>query len=206
MRVEDALSQLQTIQTQLARTQQCWCYRWATVGASGLFAALATAVQTVQVPHPTLDLKHYLTLWIGVAAVSVALIAAEIVVEWKHRQSRHFGRQTLAAVSQFAPCVLVGALVTWAIATTCPEHATLLPGLWAIFFSLGIFASVHYLPSGGLVVATYYLLTGLVCIVGGRGDQALQPWSMFITFAVGQMLAAVVLYDGREQDGEDGYA
>ena len=206
MRVEEALSQLQTIQTQLARTKQCWCYRWATVGASGVFAALATGVQTVQVPHPTLDLKQYLQLWIGVAAVSVALIAAEIVLEWKQRRSRHFGLQTVAALSQFAPCVAVGALVTWAIATSCPEHAALLPGLWATFFSLGIFASVQYLPPGGLVVATYYLFTGLVCIVVGRGDQTLQPWTMFITFAVGQMLAAVVLFDGREQDGEDGDA
>ncbi len=193
MRIQEALCQVQTIRAQLARTQRC-CYRSATVAASGCFAVVAAAAQSVHLPYPLLALQDYLFLWIGVAALSVAVIGFELLVQWQQTQSRHAGRQTVAALRQFAPCLAAGALVTWAIAATCPEHAALLPGLWATFFSVGIFASAAYLPPGGLTVGAYYLLAGIVCIVWGQGDQALRPWTMVVTFAVGQTMAAMVLY------------
>jgi len=201
MRIQEALSQVQTIRAQLARTQRC-CYRSATVAASGCFAVIAAAAQSVHLPYPLLDLQEYLFLWIGVAALSVAVIGFELLVQWQQTQTRHAGRQTVAALRQFAPCLAAGALVTWAIATTCPQYAALLPGLWATFFGVGIFASATHLPPGGVVVGTYYLLAGLVCLVWGQGDQALRPWTMVVTFAVGQTMAAVILHHRHKQEGE----
>jgi hypothetical protein len=203
MRIQDALSQIRTIQTQLDRTQRCCCYRWATVAASGLFAALAAVTQSIHLPHPMLDLREYLTLWITIAALSVAVVAVEVLVQWRHTQSRYASRQTVAAIRQFAPSLAAGALVTWAIFETGPEHAALLPGLWATFFSLGIFASAAYLPRGGAAVGAYYLVAGLICILWGQGDQALQPWTMVITFSVGQCMAALVMYRRHEERRED---
>jgi hypothetical protein len=205
MRIQDALSRIETIQMQLDRTERRCCYRWATVATSGLLAAIAAVAQYLYLPDPVFDLQEYLFLWISVAAASVMVIAAEIALHWQQTHSPHLGRQTLVAVRQFAPCVAVGALVTWAIATTAPEHAAILPGLWATFFSLGIFASAAHLPVGGVAVGAYYLLSGLVCIVWGQGDQALQPWTMLITFAVGQSISALVLFHGhiRREDQDD---
>jgi hypothetical protein len=202
MRIEDALRDVQTIQSQLARTERFCCYRWATVAASGLFALIAAAVQSLYLPSPLLDLHKYLGWWIGVAGLSVTVIGAQMLLQWRQSPSPFFGRQTLAALRQFAPCVLAGALVTWAIATESPEHAALFPGLWAIIFSLGVFASAAHLPPGGTAVAIYYLITGLVCIVWGQGQQALQPWTMFVTFGIGQWMAAAVLYGGDATDEE----
>jgi hypothetical protein len=136
-----------------------------------------------------------------VAAASVAVVAGEILIQW--RQSRHAGRQTLAALQQFAPCLAGGALVTWAISTASPQYAGLLPGLWATFFGLGIFASASYLPQGGAAIGGYYLLTGVICILWGQGDQALQPWTMVITFSIGQFMAASILYRGQKENRED---
>jgi hypothetical protein len=203
MRIEDALSQVRTIQTHLARTQRCCCYCSATVAASGFFAVLAAATQSVHLPNPLLDLQKYLFLWIGVAALSVAVIAAEMLWRWQQTQSRHARRQTVAALRQFAPCLTTGALLTWAIVTASPEHAALLPGLWSIVFSLGVFASATHLPPAAPAIGAYYLIAGLVCVVWGQADQALRPWTMVITFAVGQSMAAVVLYYRQEQEGED---
>ena len=45
MRVEDALSQLRTIQIQLARTERYCCYQSATVAMSGALALAAALVQ-----------------------------------------------------------------------------------------------------------------------------------------------------------------
>jgi hypothetical protein len=199
MRIQDALSQVQAIQAQLARTQRCCCYRSATVAASSCFAVIAAAAQSAHLPYPFLDLQEYLFLWIGVAALSMAVIGLELLVQWQLTQSRHAGRQAFAALRQFAPCLVAGGLVTWSIATTCPEHAALLPGLWATFFSVGIFASATHLPPSGLVVGAYYLLAGLVCLVWGQGEQALRPWTMVITFAVGQSMAALILYKRHDQ-------
>jgi hypothetical protein len=202
MRVEDALRQVRTIQNQLALTQPFRCYRSATVAASGGLAMLAAAVQPLALPDPMRQLPQYLAVWIGVAALSVAVIGFEMLLRWWRSPSHHVRCQMIAAVRQFAPCVITGALLTWAIASACPQHAALLPGLWGIVFGLGIFASAIHLPPAGAAVAAYYLLAGLVCVTWGQSAQALQPWTMVITFGVGQALAAAALYGQPEADDE----
>ena len=198
MRVEEALSQVRAMQSQVARAQQYCCYRSATVGASGLSALGAAMVQSYWIPRPVDDLRGYLCLWVSVAVLSVVITGAEILVRWLRTDSPHARYQTIAAVRQFTPCLVAGALLTWAITAFSSEHATLLPALWAMFFSLGIFASSRYLPSGSLAMAVYYLVAGLVCLRWGQGEEALAPWTMMITFGAGQMLAAIVLYRRQE--------
>jgi hypothetical protein len=202
MRIQHALSQLHAIQSQLIRTQCYCCYRWATVAASSFLAALAAAFQSAQMRYPALHLGEYLTLWISVAAASMTIISAEILLRWQH-DSDYARRQTIAAVRQFAPCVVAGALLTFAIAAGSPEHGDLLPGLWAICFSLGVFASAAHLPRPCMAVGTYYLTAGLACIVWGQGDEALRPWTMSVTFAMGQALAALALYHRNRQTGDN---
>ena len=45
----------------------------------------------------------------------------------------------------------------------------MLPGLWAICFSLGMFASRTLLPRGIAVAAGYYLIAGCMSLVLGAG-------------------------------------
>ena len=70
----------------------------------------------------------------------------------------------------------------------------MLPGLWSILFSLGVFASMSMLPRGVVWIGVHYLITGLFCLVAGLGDQALAPWTMLLTFGAGQFLSAGLLY------------
>ena len=70
----------------------------------------------------------------------------------------------------------------------------MLPGLWQILFSLGIFASCRLLPRATFGVAVFYLASGLTCLALARGDAAFSPWAMGFPFGVGQLLAAAVLY------------
>ncbi len=70
----------------------------------------------------------------------------------------------------------------------------MLPGLWQIFFSLGIFASCRLLARATFWVAVFYLGTGLTVLALARGEAALSPWAMGLPFGVGQLLAAAVLY------------
>lgn len=203
MRVEEALTQVRVMQSQVARAQQFCCYRSATIATSGLAALVAAAVQSVWLPHPVEHLPSYLFLWVGVATLSVAITGAEIIVRWLRTDSPHARRQTIATVRQFVPCLAAGALLTWAIIVFGKEHAVLLPALWAIVFSLGVFASAMYLPSGSMALATYYLVSGLVCLRWGQGPQALAPWTMVITFGAGQIFTAMVLFRRQEIKGDN---
>ncbi len=202
MRVEEALDQVRTIQLQLVRTRQFCCYRSATIALSGVLGLGAAGLQSRWMPHPTENLPLYLALWISVAAVSATITGLEILWRWCRSGSTHARQQTLATVRQFAPCLVAGAVVTGGVVCYGPEHAALLPALWAIIFSLGIFASSTHLPSGSIFVAVYYLLAGLVCLRWGQAPQALQPWTMIITFVVGQWLAAAALYRHQERSHE----
>lgn len=203
MRVEEALSQVRVMQSQMARAEQFCCYRSATIAASGLSALGAAIVQSYWIPHPTEHLRQYLFLWVSVATLSVVVTGTEVLVRWLRSDSPHARRQTITTVRQFMPCLLVGALLTWGMATFCREHAVLLPALWSVVFSLGVFASCRYLPSGSVVVAAYYLVAGLACLRWGQGPQSLAPWTMMITFGVGQLITAIVLYRQQEPAGDN---
>jgi hypothetical protein len=203
MRIEDALMQVRAIRMQVSRTQQVYyCFRWATVAASGWLALAAAAAQSGWVADPARQPLLYLQLWVSVAAVSVLLIGAEILTRWRQTESAFARRQTVLAVQQFAPCVGVGALLTGAIQIFASEYAPLFPALWSTLFCLGILASRHYLPPGSIAVAAYYLVAGLVCVRWGQGEQALRPWTMAISFGVGQLLTALILYQQPERADE----
>lgn len=202
MRIEDALSQVRAIQLQVTRTERFCCYRWAAVASSGLIALVAAVVQPYWVANPVEDVHRYLLLWVGVAAISVGTIGAEMLLRLCRTDCEHARRQTMSSVRQFSPCVVVGALATWMVLASCPEHAVLLPALWSFFFSLGVFASSRNLPDGTVAVAIYYLGAGLICLGWGQGDQALMPWTMMITFGVGQFFVSFVLF--RDQEQSDG--
>jgi hypothetical protein len=50
------------------------------------------------------------------------------------------------------------------------------------------------LPRQVFWVAAYYVLCGLGCLLLGKGENALSPWQMGISFGGGQLLGAAILY------------
>jgi len=70
----------------------------------------------------------------------------------------------------------------------------MLPGLWQIVFSLGLFASCRSLPRAMFAAAAWYLAAGLGSLAFASGSQALSPYAMAVPFGFGQILIAVVLY------------
>ena len=70
----------------------------------------------------------------------------------------------------------------------------MLPGLWSLVFSLGVFASYRLLPRQVFWVGLYYGLCGAGCLLFGQGAHALSGWQMGISFGGGQLLCAAILY------------
>ena len=200
MDLHDALSQISEIRHQMARTEVFRGYRAAPVAVSGGLAVLAAVAQQLWLADPSRDRASYVTLWVGAALLSTIISGVAIAARRRADGSSISREVTRLALEQFAPCLLAGGLLTVVIARSRPEYLEMLPGLWQILFSLGVFASCRLLPRATWAVAAFYLGTGLICL--SLGASALSPWAMGLPFGLGQGLAAAVLYWNLER-GDD---
>jgi hypothetical protein len=151
------------------------------------------ALQAWWIPDPAAEISHYLALWTATAVVSVTLVGVEMITRSRRVHSDLAEKMIGTAVEQFVPAGVAGLLLTAVVLRCAPESAWMLPGLWQIMFSLGIFASCRYLPREIFAVGVWYLAAGLACIAFAAGDYALWPLAMGVPFGVGQLLAAVLL-------------
>lgn len=199
MELREALQQISDIRACVARSEVFRGYRSLTVGLSGVLGIAAALCQSIFVPVPQEHLGRYLAWWVGVATISVLVVAAEL--SWRAWVSGSgLSRQmTRLAVEQFSPCVVVGALLTLSVYQYAPQVGWMLPGLWAFVFAMGVFASFRLLPRQVFWVGAYYVICGCACLQWGQGDAAFSPWQMGITFGGGQLLTAVILYWNLER-------
>jgi hypothetical protein len=198
MELREALTQISEIRRQVARTEVFRGYRALPVALSGLLALGVAAFQQVWLPDPTRNVFAYLTLWVGAAVISLLATGVEMVLYYRRAVSP-LARQTIwLAVGQFLPCLAAGGAVLFAVAAHAPESLWMLPGLWQILFSLGIFASYRLLPPATFWVALFYMAAGAACLT--LREHALSPWAMGVPFGAGQLLAAAVLYWTLERD------
>jgi hypothetical protein len=194
MELREAMTQISEIRLQLARTEIFRGLRALPVAMSGLLALAAAGFQAAWVSRPAEHLSAYLTLWIGAAVVSAVAAGVEMGWRWRAATSPWAREKTWLAVEQFLPCLAAGGLLTFVVVRVSPEVAWMLPGLWQILFSLGIFASCRLLPRAIFGVAVFYLASGLASLALARGELAFSPWAMGLPFGTGQLLAAAVLY------------
>jgi hypothetical protein len=85
-----------------------------------------------------------------------------------------------------------------------PETLWMLPGLWQVLVSLGIFASVRSLPRTVAFAGAWYFLAGFTALLLASESHALSPWIMGLPFVIGQLLMAALLhFASGETDVED---
>jgi hypothetical protein len=197
--LRQALDDISAIRTQVARGTQFRGYGPLSVASTGILAMVVAAVQSQWLAASTHDLRLFLGVWIATAAVSVFLSALETIFRVRKVHSGLAMEMIQAAAEQFLPCVIVGLLLTVVLMRIAPQDSWMLPGLWAVVFSLGIFASCRFLPRQMFGVGAWYLAAGLVCLLAASANHALSPWAMGITFGVGQLLVAAVLRYGFEE-------
>lgn len=197
MHLDDALSQIAHIRRQLARSEVFRGYRAATTAFSGFVALAASLVQAYVLPD---TLGAYLFLWLGAAVLSLTVLGVEMFISCRRAQSAMRNEMTLSAVEQFVPSLVAGGLLTFALARFATDALWLMPGVWALFFGLGIFASRRLLPRGAGAVGFWYLLTGLCSVVvASQSRYEFSAWHMAIMFGVGQLIAAGMLYWNLER-------
>jgi len=193
MELREALFQIAEIRQQMARTELFRGYRSLTVGFSGVLALAAAALQPYLL-EPENQLRDFLVLWLVVASASLLTAGIQLWRRVRRANSRLARQATLLAAEQFLPSILVGAVVTLCVYRYASDAAWMLPGLWSLIYSLGIFASYRLLPRQVAWVGLYYVAAGAACLVWGQGAGALSSWQMALSFGVGQIFGAAVLY------------
>ena len=188
-----ALGEIRDIRRQLAHSTEFRGYGPATLAATAAFAVLAAASQSLWLPDPAHHMLAYIAIWVVTAIVSATAIAVQTITRSERMHSGMADEMIRMAVEQFLPCVGAGALLTFVLESSVPSAAWMLPGLWQIIFSLGVFSSCRFLPRAIVASGAWYLLTGLACLSLGD-SRALSPWRMGISFAVGEMWVAGVLF------------
>ena len=99
----------------------------------------------------------------------------EMLIRARYARSPFTRELTAMAMEQFIPCLAVGGLVTLVIVQASPASVWMLPGLWQLFYSLGIFATCRLLPRSMSAVAVFYALSGLVTLTLAQGERASLP-------------------------------
>jgi hypothetical protein len=202
MDLHDALSQIAEIRLRLAETERFRGYRSLPVAFSGFLAIVAAALQPYLVEDPRREIVAYCGLWVGAATLSVLAAALTMVMRDRFGGNSPSREVTLLALSQLLPALVAGALVTAVIMRGHPSAVGLLPGLWQVLFSLGLFASYRLLPRAMFAVALFYLTSGTITLALAGEEFALNPWAMGLPFAIGQFCASGVLYWNLERSDE----
>jgi hypothetical protein len=197
MELPQALAQIAEIRAQAAKADVYRGYRSVPVAASGLMGLAAAWLQPAGLSTDPVDFVVY---WVTVAACAGFVGVSEIVYNYIVHDETLARRRTRRVIGQLLPSIGAGALITATLVHQSSAFVPLLPGLWALSFGLGIFASRPYLVRASGWVALYFYAAGALLLWTAGGPQTLNAWTVGGTFGVGQLLTAAVLYWSLEQD------
>jgi hypothetical protein len=196
--LDKALGDISSMRRQMARATEFRGYGPATLAGTAALATIAAVAQGRWVPDPATHFSAYLAIWIWTAVASAALIGTQMHTRSRRIHSGLADEMIRMAVEQFLPSAIAGALITAVLARFVPHALWMLPGLWQLVFSLGVFSSCRFLPRAMVLAGIWYLATGLICIAIGDA-RALSPWSMGIPYAIGQLLVAGILFFSAQE-------
>ena len=191
MDLSRALADLAEIRQQIAKGEIYRGYRPLPVAASGLIGLAAAWLEAPGLGPG--DPVGFVVYWAAVAALAGFVGTSEIIHNYVVHDDGAARRQTRRVVGQFVPAVLGGVIITASFVRLSPTLVPLLPGIWAICFGLGTFASRPYLPRASALVGIFYYGVGVALLWDARAE-SLDGWLVGGTFGLGQLLAAWVLW------------
>jgi hypothetical protein len=198
-----ALTDISVIREQLARGTEFRGYGPAALAATGILALVVAAAQALWLKDPAAHVHFYVALWVVTAAVSLIVIGMETLQRSRRAHGDLAVPMLQSAVEQFLPAIVAGGLLTVALLQVAPQSLWMLPGLWQIVFSLGVFASCRFLPRPMFIAGVWYLACGLGCLALVPPEQRFSPWVMGVPYGVGQLLVARILRRNRLDNDDD---
>ena len=144
--LDKALADIIAIRSQLAAGTAFRGYGPAAIAATGGVALLTALLQYVWLDDPTGHALTFLCGWAAAALISALMIWVEMQARSRRHHSGLADAMIHQAVEQSLPAGVAGILLAVMLGKFAPETLWILPGLWQILVSLGVFASVRSLP------------------------------------------------------------
>lgn len=197
MDVTRALDQIAEIHQQIAKGEVYRGYRSLPLASSGMMGLAAAWLQPATLG--TADPIGFVWYWAAIAVAAGFVGSSEIIYNFVVHDDGSGRRRTLKVIGQFLPSVIGGAAISICLIHMSAALVPLLPGLWAICFGIGTFASRPYLPGASGWVALFYYAAGFTLLWIAPGPEPLTGWWVGGVFGVGQLLAALVLWWNLER-------
>jgi hypothetical protein len=195
MRLHDALEQLDAIHEHLDRAEVYRGFRVHSVAVVGGLGFVAAAIQ------PAFDDSEFFVMyWLAVAGIAALVGFGAAGHSYFFRDDEFARRKTRQVTAQFAPSLAAGAIITAALSRGGWDTVSLLPGLWAVAFGLGLVAARPFLPRGIGSVGLGYIVAGGMLLTRMFASPERIGWSVGLVFGFGHFITAVVLHLDRPRE------
>ena len=202
--LDKALADIIAIRSQIAAGTAFRGYGPATMAATAGVALLTAFLQSAFLVNPTTSPLTFFFGWSLAALVSLVMIGIEMRARTQRHHSGFADAMIHQAVEHFLPSFIAGVLFAAMFWKFAPEALWMLPGLWQILVSLGVFASVRSLPRTVAFAGAWYFVAGFTVLLVASQSHALSPWTMGLPFVIGQSLMATIIYFASgETDAEE---
>jgi len=192
--LDKALADILAIRSQIAAGTAFRGYGPATVAATGGLALAMAFLEFWWIDDPSGSPLTFFAGWAATAVVSGAMIWIEMQGRSRRHHSGLADAMIHQAIEQFLPAAAAGIVLAAMLWKFAPETLWMLPGLWQVLVSLGVFASVRSLPRSVALAGAWYFVAGFATLIVASQSHALSPWTMGLPFAVGQLLTAAILH------------
>ena len=202
--LDKALADIVAIRSQIAAGTAFRGYGPATMAATGAVALLTAILQFWLLGDATGEPLGFFFGWFIAAALSGAMIWIEMRARSRRHHSGLADAMIHQAVEQFLPAGVAGVLLAVVMWKFASETLWLLPGLWQVLVSLGVFASVRSLPRTVAFAGAWYFVAGFTVLLIASQSHTLSPWTMGLPFVIGQsLMAAIIYFASGETDAEE---
>jgi hypothetical protein len=198
-----ALADILEIRTQIAAGTAFRGYGPTTVAATGAIGLLAAAAQSLWPSAFVYSATAYVTFWIVMGSICAGAIRFEMQGRSQRLHSHLADAMINQALEQFLPAAAASLFVPIFLLRFSPQSIWMMPGLWQLFVSLGIFASIRALPRRMMLGGAWYFLSAFLSLILASQSQVLSPWLMGLPFVGGQALMAILLLSTGEAISEE---
>lgn len=196
--LNEVLSQIDTICEHVVRVEEFRGFRAITIAGTGAVGLAAAMIQSWVFPATSAYATAFITYWVVIAVINAILVGCELGARWVFTSSALLRASTKRILESFFPSLFAGALLTYVIVFHATGSIGILPGLWGVIYSVGLFSAWRQIGPNTFWVAAYFLATGAICIAMSPYGYAFHPFVMGGMFGIGQMLLSLAVHSFQE--------
>jgi hypothetical protein len=197
-----ALADILEIRSQIAAGTAFRGYGPTTVALTGVIGFASATMQSLWPNLFAHSAQAYIIFWLVIGGICAAAIRLEMQGRSRRLHSHLADTLIGQALEQFLPAATASVFLPLFLLRFAPQSLWMMPGLWQLLVSLGIFASIRNLPRKMTLGAAWYFLSGFGCLLLASKTHILSPWLMGVPFFSGQLLMAAMLFLSAEAHHE----